>query len=384
MESGSAGKPPLMYFPGELTPTGYRGHSFSSSSSSNHASHQSSSSSSHHSFGVHGGQHVGGSIQQGGNLHQVGLLGGGSLQSGGVISQSGGKQDVIPVGGLHYSSSSHSNSSASQASNSASHHSATFHTFGPTGTLEKHDTLPSVSDKDAHHVHQTLNKADKAKLQADTSHGKEIDGGQVQTVKDKVDEGYGNIGSSSWADKWNSFTNWGSNTAQDIADAAHSTAHTIRDQVLAGVNKIPGIWERFTEAIKGLGTSIHQGAAYCAHVLQQKTDDIQSSEFLQKLEGKVEEGNEEVMQFFTVLGDKISNWSQHHANDGNIDDGLSGDDGQTSQTVVLQQTQDFQREDFPDFFQDEQVRGEIEKLVLGGIIQQEEANLFTQQRQGRP
>ncbi|KAF2368122.1 hypothetical protein FHG87_001119 [Trinorchestia longiramus] len=185
---------------------------------------------------------------------------------------------------------------------------------------------------------------------------------------------------STWGESWNALTNWGANVAQNVARGAREFGNDVSDTATGLWNKVDDtfddVWNHFMDGLKKLGNSIQQGAVYCAHVLQQKADDVRSSEFLQKLEDKVDEGNDQVMEFFQVLGEKIQRWSEEHADDDSMEDRYNGD----SQLYQQGRIEAFEREGFPDLFQDTEVQGEIEKLVDYGIIEQDEADLFVQQR----
>ncbi|XP_018020844.1 uncharacterized protein LOC108677184 [Hyalella azteca] len=425
-----------MYFPGEQKPSIFSGASHSSSAHQSSSSQQSSSSSSQsgHRFVVGGNRF--------GNLHSGGLLGLSQVSKPSLTSL-GNFDSLGSVSAVHHSSSSSSSSSASQSHNSASHHSTSYG-FGLGNTNNKDKSKPEIGQLqfNREYVGNPEYQQSQGGLLKSIGNNKE-DGkeyqqsqfGQLQSPAGSVDQqqqsqfgqietigklpsqnavgiaghegGYQNEGSgtnhhekapnlpggsgrdygggdSSWRRRWNSFTSWGANLADKVAGGARefggAVAHSATGLWNKAGNTFQGVWSRFKNLLKGFSDSIHKGATYCAHVLQERADDVRSSQFMQKLEDKFEEGNQQVMGFFTVLGDKISKWSDQHANEGIIDDGFTGGDQHDARTQQLQDH--FKREDFPDFFQDSQVQGEIEKLVDSGIIQQEEADLLV--KKGRP
>lgn len=127
-----------------------------------------------------------------------------------------------------------------------------------------------------------------------------------------------------------------------------------------GVGRLPSVWGRFKVALRGFGDSINDGARFCAHVLQERADDVQSSAVLQKLDTQMRNGNKKVAEFLQRLGQKMETWSLAHP---------------TSQ-VDFSQNDIFQRNDLPNFLQEVDMMSEIDGLVATNVLDQEEAKLL--------
>ncbi|ROT79514.1 hypothetical protein C7M84_001778 [Penaeus vannamei] len=125
--------------------------------------------------------------------------------------------------------------------------------------------------------------------------------------------------------------------------------------------------------------TIQLGAEYCFQKLAHAVDQVRSSQVLEKLEQELQKGNEQVSEFFSVAA-----WQAEHPGT-DIDAGLvvvhhgqqEGQGDQLGHTVDGTQNGE---QAMPEFFWDQQVVGELDKLVEQGVLTQDDLQAFPLQQ----
>jgi len=137
------------------------------------------------------------------------------------------------------------------------------------------------------------------------------------------------------------------------------------------------VYRHLRVLVRGLGSSARRGAAYCVHVVKAKAPEAQGSQLILKLEQNVKDGNEEVVQFFKVLGDKVLAWRQLQASEGVVDGGLSPLPPHTVASYP-----NSPNEDLPDFFQDKDIKTELQNMVNNSILSNDDVHLLARNYKG--
>ncbi|XP_063588715.1 uncharacterized protein LOC134765850 [Penaeus indicus] len=146
--------------------------------------------------------------------------------------------------------------------------------------------------------------------------------------------------------------------------------------------KMAVLKERLAVIFTKLGVTIQLGAEYCFQKLAHAVDQVRSSQVLDKLEQELQKGNEQVSKFLSVLGQKITAWKAEHPGT-DIDAGLVIHHGQQEgQGDQLGHSVDgtHGEQTVPEFFWDQQVVGELDKLVEQGVLTQDDLQVFPLQQ----
>ncbi|KAB7498294.1 hypothetical protein Anas_09167, partial [Armadillidium nasatum] len=161
--------------------------------------------------------------------------------------------------------------------------------------------------------------------------------------------------------KWNEFEEG----AQEFGDSVGRAFHTTVEGIGGHFN---ALWDKFKKVLSNFGYEIQRGARYVFTVISTSVEEVKASELIEKLEQRLEQGNEIVDEFFQKVGQKMTSWAQQH-NHENIDEGL------------FLETQQSKENNFLDIFQDPEIHQQVNKMVTGGVITQDEADLFSQIKQ---
>lgn len=236
------------------------------------------------------------------------------------------------------------------------------------------------------------------------SQGRVDVGDGVEPVEEEDDDGYsfGDWFREGWrraSDKVEEFGDRAEDTFHDIGhsisgavgtavDKVHETAHAAGEHIVStyekAKEKLAILKQRLATIFTKLGVTIQLGAEYCFQKLAHAVDQVRSSQVLEKLEQELQKGNEQVSEFFSVLGQKVAAWQAEHPGT-DIDAGLvvvhhgqqEGQGDQLGHTVDGTQNGE---QAMPEFFWDQQVVGELDKLVEQGVLTQDDLQAFPLQQ----
>ncbi|KAL7634351.1 UNVERIFIED_CONTAM: hypothetical protein RMT77_014728 [Armadillidium vulgare] len=169
----------------------------------------------------------------------------------------------------------------------------------------------------------------------------------------------------SWYEKLKRKWNVLEESAQEGFDSVGRAIHTTVQGIKGNFN---ALWDKFKKVLSNFGYEIQRGARYVFTVISTSVEEVKASELIEKLEQRLEQGNEIVDEFFQKVGQKMTHWAQEH-NHENVDEGLF---------LEIQQSKE---NNFLDIFQDPEIHQQVDKMVSGGVITQEEADLFSQIKQ---
>ncbi|XP_047498722.1 uncharacterized protein LOC125045479 [Penaeus chinensis] len=177
-----------------------------------------------------------------------------------------------------------------------------------------------------------------------------------------------------------------SGAVETAVDKVQETAHAAGEHIVStyekAKEKLAILKERLAVIFTKLGVTIQVGAEYCFQKLAHAVDQVRSNQVLDKLEQELQKGNEQVSKFFSVLGQKITAWKAEHP-DTDIDAGLvihhGQQEGQGDQ-LGYNVDETHGEQTVPEFFWDQQVVDELDKLVEQGTLTQDELQVFPLQQ----
>nr|XP_053638976.1 dentin sialophosphoprotein-like [Cherax quadricarinatus] len=168
-----------------------------------------------------------------------------------------------------------------------------------------------------------------------------------------------------------------SQVVDKVQDAAQSTGDKIATAFQRAKEELPNLQATILSAFSKFGTLIQQGARYCLQRLTHTFDQVRGSEILDKLERKLTEGNAQVAKLFQMLGQKVSEWKQEQVGE-NVDEGLiihhHEEHSKPQDNAHIEEA-------MPNFFEDDPIRQQLEKLVDVGVLTPDDIKVFYQQQQ---
>lgn len=198
---------------------------------------------------------------------------------------------------------------------------------------------------------------------------------KVEDLGDRAEDAFHDIGHSI------------SGAVETAVDKVHETAHAAGEHIVStyekAKEKLAILKERLATIFTKLGVTIQLGVEYCFQKLAHAVDQVRSSQVFDKLEQELQKGNEQVSEFFSVLGQKITAWKAEHPGT-DIDAGLvvhhGQQDGQGDQLGHSVDGTQYGEQAVPEFFWDQQVVGELDKLVEQGVLTQDDLQVFPLQQ----
>ncbi|RXG52828.1 hypothetical protein Avbf_11711, partial [Armadillidium vulgare] len=110
----------------------------------------------------------------------------------------------------------------------------------------------------------------------------------------------------SWYEKLKRKWNVLGESAQEAADSVGRAIHTTVQGIGGHFN---ALWDKFKIVLSNFGYEIQRGARYVFTVISTSVEEVKASELIEKLEQRLEQGNEIVDEFFQKVGQKMTHWA---------------------------------------------------------------------------